>query len=78
MTEENWPRFRAETADPGEVSPNPDLSEDLGYELIDLDVIDPGEHRDHVLVMPKDEEMIHDDTFIIVDIDSIVDLIDRV
>jgi hypothetical protein len=58
-----------------DVGQNPDPNDDLGYELVDLDVIrhDPG-RRDQVLVMPTDEEMLRDDAFLVADADALVDL----
>lgn len=58
-----------------DVDQNPDANEDLGYELVDLDVIhhDPGQ-RDQVLVLPADEDMLRDDAFLVADADDIVDL----
>lgn len=78
MTDDDPSGLRAEPRDPKEMAPDPDLSDDLGYELVDLDVIHAGNHRDEVLIMPKDEEMLHDNMFMVADDDSIVDLIDRV
>lgn len=58
-----------------DVGQHPDPNDDLGYELVDLDVIrhDPG-RRDQVLVMPTDEEMLRDDAFLVADADDLVDL----
>jgi hypothetical protein len=58
-----------------DVGQNPDAHEDLGYELVDLDVIhhDPGQ-RDQVLVLPRDEDMLRDDAFLVADADDLVDL----
>lgn len=58
-----------------DVGQNPDPNADLGYELVDLDVIrhDPG-RRDQVLVMPTDEEMLREDAFLVADADDLVDL----
>lgn len=43
----------------------PDLHRDLGYELLDLDVIDIADSND-VLFMPREESMDDSDTFVIV------------
>ncbi|WP_435064300.1 hypothetical protein [Halobaculum sp. EA56] len=61
------------------VSPNPDPTDDLEYELVELDFI-PTTTSDgeEVLVLPTDEEMLHDDAFLIVDRDSVVELERRI
>jgi hypothetical protein len=41
---------------------NPDLQVDLGYELFDLEAY---ETDDGVLVLPQDEDMLHDEAFIV-------------
>ncbi|SEV90358.1 hypothetical protein [Halobacterium jilantaiense] len=58
-----------------DVGQNPDVHDDLGYEMVDLDVIhhDPGQ-RDQVLVLPADEDMLRDDAFMVADADDILDL----
>lgn len=58
-----------------DVGQNPDAHDDLGYELVDLDVIhhDPGQ-RDQVLVLPADEDMLRDDAFLVAEADDLVDL----
>lgn len=59
------------------IAPNPDLSEDLGYDLIDLEVIAPDDSG-RVLIIPSEEDMIRDDAFIVADARSLVDPTDRV
>jgi hypothetical protein len=58
-----------------DVGEHPDPHDDLGYELVDLDVIhhDQG-RRDQVLVLPADEDMLRDDAFLVADATDLVDL----
>lgn len=42
---------------------DPDLHDDLGYELLDLESYETDE--DHVLFLPKDEDMIRDEAFMV-------------
>jgi len=60
-------------SDPGQRSParrewegvpsDPDLHDDLGYELLDLEVYETDDGR--LIVLPKDEDMIREAAFII-------------
>jgi len=58
-----------------EVHQDPDPEGDLGYKLIDLDVIPTETNgKSRVLVLPSDEELLREDAFIVADEDSICDL----
>ena len=58
-----------------EVSPDPDPSNDLEYELIELDVIQTtAGGRPQVLVLPEDEDMLREDAFMVVKESAICDL----
>ena len=46
-----------------EVPSDPDLHNDLGYELLDLEVYETNEDR--LIFLPKDEEMIREAAFIV-------------
>lgn len=76
MTDDDGSGLQSDPRDPEAMSPNPDLSEDLGYDLVDLDVITVDDPREQVLVMPKDEEMLHDDMFLVANPGALVDLVD--
>lgn len=54
MSRKDWVRLPA----------NPDVNDDLGYELDDLEAhaTDDG----NVLIIPKDEDMLRDDAFIVI------------
>jgi len=52
-----------------EVPSDPDLHDDLGYELLDLEVYETGEGR--LLILPKDEDMVREAAFIITPEDDI-------
>jgi len=54
MTRQDWERLPVD----------PDLHDDLGYELRDLESYETD--SDGVLFLPKDEDMIRDEAFIIV------------
>lgn len=58
-----------------DVSPDPDPSADLEYELIELDVIETNAGgRPQVLVLPEDEDMLREDAFMVVEESAICDL----
>lgn len=46
-----------------ELPADPDLHEDLGYELLDLEAHET--EVDRVLFLPKDEDMLRDEAFIV-------------
>ena len=47
-----------------ELPSDPDLIDDLGYELLDLEAYETDE--DHILFLPQDEDMLRDEAFIVV------------
>ncbi len=47
-----------------DVPANPDLADDLGYEMFDLEAYETDENR--VLIIPQDEDILRDDAFIVV------------
>lgn len=54
------------------VPANPDPADDLGYDLIDLDVLPTSvAGRSQVLVLPTDEDMLRENAFVVAD-DSLV------
>jgi hypothetical protein len=58
-----------------DVSQDPDPVGDLGYEVIDLDVIrTANDGRQRVLVLPTDEDLLREDAFMVVDEDDVRDL----
>lgn len=63
----------ASQSDWGDVSDDPDLHQDLDYELLDLDVLDI-EVADQVMVLPEETEMLKEDAFIVVEEDDVCDL----
>ena len=60
----------------GRVPPDPDLSEDLGYELVEMDIIETQNGSGQLLFLPWDEEMIRDDSFIVATETTVENLID--
>ncbi|MFB6159815.1 MAG: hypothetical protein ABEJ61_01405 [Haloferacaceae archaeon] len=57
---------------------NPDPTEDLGYRAIDLDVISSNVDQDTVMVMPHDEDLIREESFLVVDSGAVRDLVEMV
>lgn len=56
------------------VPTDPDLAADFGYALLELEVIRTGDDRDQVIVLPKDEELLRGDAFLVVDEDDLYDV----
>ena len=48
-----------------EVSPDPDLTTDLGYRLRELSVIRVEEGEEKYIILPSEEEHLFDDEFIV-------------
>ncbi|MCU4719603.1 hypothetical protein [Halapricum hydrolyticum] len=67
---------RSEPVDWESVSPDPDLKDDLGYELGDIDVIETNNGSGQILLLPPDEESIRDKSFMVAQKSLLVDLID--
>lgn len=58
-----------------DVTQDPDPTEDLGYDLIDLDVIHTDNAgRPRVLLLPADEDMLREDAFLVAAEDDVCDL----
>lgn len=66
----------ADAVDWTSVPSDPDLEADLGYELGDLDVIETNNGSGQVLLLPQDEEDLRDECFVVVQEESLVNLID--
>ena len=58
------------------VPTNPDLAEDFGYELHEIDVIETNNGSGQVLLLPNDESAIREESFIVAQADALVDLVD--
>lgn len=58
------------------VSSDPDLEEDFGYELGEMDVIETNNGSGQVLLLPPDEESLREESFIVVEENTLVDLLD--
>ncbi|WP_336035044.1 hypothetical protein [Halobacterium yunchengense] len=58
-----------------DVTQDPDPVEDLGYDLIELDVIHTETAgRPRVLVLPADEDLLREDAFVVAAEDAVCDL----
>lgn len=56
------------------VPTDPDLAADFGYALLELEVIRTGDDRKQVIVLPKDEDLLRGDAFLVVDEDDLCDV----
>jgi hypothetical protein len=59
-------------------SVDPDPVRDLGYELVDLEVVQTRDGSGRYMVLPGDEELLTDDAFIVASSSAICDVSDRV
>lgn len=59
------------------VSADPDLEADLGYELHEMDVVETNNGSGQLLLLPWNEEMLREESFMVVHRDAVVDLIDN-
>lgn len=59
------------------VPADPDLEEDLGYRIGDMDVVETNNGSGQLLFLPWDEEMVHDASFIVAGPESVVNLLDE-
>lgn len=66
----------AELVDWTSVPADPDLEDDLGYEIHNMDVVETNNGSGQLLLLPWNEEMIREESFIVVHQDAVVDLID--
>lgn len=57
-----------------QVSDDPNLEEDLGYEMIDLEIIQANNKAEQYMFLPQDEEMLTEEAFIVAEPDSVVDI----
>ena len=58
-----------------EVDDDPNPTTDLGYDLIDLDVVPTSvEGREQLLILPTDEDLLREDAFMVVDESAACDL----
>lgn len=57
-----------------QVSDDPDLQDDLGYEMIDLEIIQANNKAEQYMFLPQDEEMLTEEAFIVAEPDSVVDI----
>lgn len=56
------------------VPTHPDPEQDLGYRMLDWDVVRASNGSDRLIFLPKDDDMLRDDAFIIVDPDMVCDV----
>ncbi|WP_240452079.1 hypothetical protein [Halostella salina] len=55
---------------------DPDLDADLGYELIELDVVRTNNGSGDVLLLPADEDLLKEDAFVVADAETVCDVSD--
>jgi len=56
------------------VSSNPDLNEDLGYDLQALNVIVVGDDDEQCMVLPDDSDHLRDEEFMVAEQSAVYDL----
>lgn len=61
-----------------ELPSDPDPSSDLGYEAADWDVVQASNGSGQLIFLPKDDEMLKEDAFIVAERDSVCDIRTRV
>lgn len=59
------------------VDDDPDLEDDLGYEAISLDVLVTSNTDKKVMLLPRSEEWIRDDAYVIADFDLACDPVEH-
>jgi len=58
---------------------DPDVTEDLGYEPAELDVVTVDrDDRDQRLFLPADEDTLHEDAFIVAAASDVCDLVEHI
>lgn len=58
-----------------ELPRDPDPEGDLGYQLLELDVLRSSDgETEHMLVLPSDEDLLRENAFIVADPDSVCEL----
>jgi len=58
-----------------DVSSDPDLADDLGYDLMELDVLQ-ADGSSAYMVMPHDEELVRDEAFIVAEERAVQQVVD--
>lgn len=58
------------------VPADPDPERDLGYRLLDLEVV-PAPANEQTMFLPSDEDMLREDAFVIVADDLVVDVLEH-
>ncbi|MFD1647758.1 hypothetical protein [Haloarchaeobius litoreus] len=58
-----------------DAAPHPHPETDLEYECLSISVV-KAEQYERLLLLPEDEDMLHDDAFMVVGEDDLVDLSD--
>ena len=54
---------------------DPDPEADLGYQLLELDVLRSSDgENEHLLVLPSDEDLLRENAFLVADPESVCDL----
>lgn len=56
------------------VPTDPDPEQDLGYRMLDWDVVRASNGSEQLIFLPKDDDMLRDDAFIVVDPGTVCDV----
>jgi hypothetical protein len=60
-----------------ELPPDPDLEDDFGYEMLDLEVVKAHNSKGQFMFLPRDEDMVRNDAFVVADDSSVCDVLDH-
>lgn len=66
--------MRRSAVDEWKVSVDPDVEKDLGYRLSEWNAIRHRDDVERVVFLPEDEDLLHDDAYIVVVEDALCDL----
>lgn len=59
-----------------DLPPDPDLAADLEYEMLDLEVIRAKNGSGQFMFIPRDEDMIHENAFVVAEPAAVCDVLD--
>lgn len=61
-----------------QIAADPHPERDLGYEMLDWDVVKANNRAGHLIFLPRDDDYLREDAFIVADAASVCDVRDRV
>lgn len=60
-----------------DVSPDPDLADDFGYEMLDLEVVRARNGKGQFMFLPRDEDMVRNDAFLVAEESAVCDVLEH-